>query len=355
MNNTDQLPLDDLGTHVIESGIRVVVVIACYRVKAHVLDVIERVPWWVSHVLVVDDACPEKTGAWVKAECRDPRVEVLMREVNGGVGAALCTGYARAVERNADVVVKVDGDGQMAPELLPMFVRPILLGRADYTKGNRFIDADAIAKMPRMRLLGNLVLSFMCKASSGYWHIFDPTNGFTAIDGRVLVRLPIRKLARRYFFESDMLFRLGCLRAVVEDVPMFAHYPHSESSLSIPRVIGPFAIGHLRNFLKRLIYNYYLRDFSPASLLLPIGLGLTAFGTVFGAFHWWQSIMTGITTPAGTVMLAALPLLVGIQFLLAFFSADVQVTPRIPLASQLSNRIKKAKDSSPDRLRASAH
>jgi dolichol-phosphate mannosyltransferase len=346
MNIFEPFPLEDLASQLLQQNRRVAVVIPCYRVKSHILGVLARVPLWVSHVLVVDDACPEGTGAWVRSNVQDPRVEVLTREENGGVGAAVCTGYERALELGAHIAVKVDGDGQMAPELLPHFIRPILLARADYTKGNRFVDTAAIAQMPRTRLIGNLVLSFMCKLSSGYWQVFDPTNGYTAIDTRVLARVPRHKLSPRYFFESDMLFRLGCLRAVVEDVPMFAHYPHAESSLSIPEVVGPFALGHLRNLAKRLVYNYYLRDFSLASLLLPTGLALGSFGIVFGGVHWWQSSAAGVATPAGTVMLAALPLLVGIQLLLAFFASDMQAAPRVPISGQIPLLNKSPSDTS---------
>jgi dolichol-phosphate mannosyltransferase len=310
----------------------IAVVIPSYKVKRHVLGVIERIPPIVSQVWVVDDACPEGSGDFVEANCTDPRVRVVRLAKNGGVGAAVMAGYRAAVSAGAGIIVKIDGDGQMPPARIPQFVTPIQQGLADYTKGNRFYDPESLAEMPRVRLFGNLVLSFLTKLSSGYWQVVDPTNGYTAIDARLVRRLPLDKIATRYFFESDLLFRLGTVRAVVLDVPMHAEYPHAESSLSIRRIVGPFLAGHLRNTLKRIVYMYYLRDFSLGSLLLPAGLGLTTFGIVFGGMKWAHLAAVGSVASAGTVMLAALPLILGIQMLLTFVQFDVQNTPRVPVA-----------------------
>ncbi len=313
----------------------VAVVIPCYKVRRHVLGVIAQIPDDVAQVWVVDDACPEHTGDHVEAECRDPRVRVVRLEKNGGVGAAVMAGYRAALAAGAAIMVKIDGDGQMPPARIPQFITPIQQGLADYTKGNRFFDPESLAEMPGMRLFGNLMLSFLTKVSSGYWHIVDPTNGYTAIDARLVARLRMDKIATRYFFESDLLFRLGTLRAVVLDVPMRAEYPHEESSLSIKRVIGPFLAGNVRNFLKRIVYMYYLRDFSLGSLLLPLGILLTAFGIGFGAVKWAHLMALGTVASAGTVMLAALPLILGIQMLLTFVQFDVQNVPRVPVGPLL--------------------
>jgi hypothetical protein len=185
--------------------------------------------------------------------------------------------------------------------------------------------------MPKARLVGNAVLSFMTKISSGYWDVFDPTNGYTAIHSDVLRRLPFDKISQRYFFETDMLFRLNTLRAVVVDVPMDARYEDEESSLKISGIIGEFFVKHLRNFCKRIFYNYYLRDMSLASIELPLGVMMFLFGCGFGMWHWLKSIQEGIMTSAGTVMLAALPILMGGQLILAFIGYDIASTPRRPL------------------------
>lgn len=318
-------------------ALKVAVVIPCYRVTRHILSVLGAIGPEVSSIYVVDDACPDASGDYVSEHCDDARVRVVRNAENKGVGGAVMEGYKVAIAEGADVLVKIDGDGQMNPALIPMFVQPIASGVADYTKGNRFFNLDNIDAMPRIRIFGNAVLSFMNKLSSGYWDIFDPTNGYTAIHARVAQCLPLDKISRRYFFESDMLFRLNLLRAVVVDVPMDACYGDEVSHLSNRRVVPEFLYKHLRNGIKRIFYNYYLRDLSLASIELPIGIALSLFGCCYGAYHWLQSLFYGEPASAGTVMLSALPLLVGIQFVLAFIGYDIASVPRRPLYLRLRN------------------
>jgi dolichol-phosphate mannosyltransferase len=306
----------------------VAVVIPAFRVSRQILGVIRRIGDQVHRVYVIDDACPEGSGDLVRSQCRDPRVTVLQHEVNGGVGAAVMTGYRAALEAGAEIIVKVDGDGQMDPALLDDFVAPIAAGQADYTKGNRFFNLEGLEQMPRTRLIGNAVLSFMNKVSSGYWDIFDPTNGYTAVHSDILRWLPLAKIDRGYLFETDMLFRLNVLRAVVWDVPMQARYGDEVSSMNISRTASKLFVRHIRNFAKRIFYNYYLRDVSIASIELPLGLLGVVTGTLLGSYHWIRSADLGVATTAGTVMLATLPLLAGLQLLLAFFHYDIAAVPR---------------------------
>ena len=221
-------------------------VIPCYRVKRHILGVLGAVPATVDRVYVVDDGCPDGSGDLVASQCGDSRVKVLRHATNQGVGAATLTGYRAALEDGATVIVRLDGDGQMDPALIPRLVRPIADGEADYAKGNRFFELEGLRAMPPLRLLGNSILSFASKLSSGYWNVFDPTNGFTAIHAAVLRQLPLDKLSPGWFFESDLLFRLGTIRAVVCDVPIPARYGDEESSLVVRRVVGEFAWKQLR-------------------------------------------------------------------------------------------------------------
>jgi glycosyltransferase involved in cell wall biosynthesis len=317
---------------------KVAVIIPCYRVKAHILDVIGRVGGEVSHIYVVDDACPEGSGAYVREHCTDARVKVLRNDENRGVGGAVMAGYAAALRDGADILVKVDGDGQMDPALIPRFVRPIAAGQADYSKGNRFYDLTRIREMPTIRLLGNAALSFIAKLSTGYWNLFDTTNGFTAIHAKVARRVAFDKVSPRYFFESDMLFRLNIIRAVVADIPMDAHYGDEQSNLKIRRVIGEFLVKHTRNFGKRVLYNYFLRDMTVASLELIVGAALLIFGLVFGGYHWVRALSSGLATPLGTIMLAALPTMLGLQMLLAFVGFDVANVPRRPIHPDLPDQ-----------------
>lgn len=306
----------------------VAVVIPSYRVTRHILDVLSGIGPEVARIYVVDDCCPDGSGALVRAQCSDPRVVVIEHAVNQGVGGAVMTGYAAAIAESMQVIVKIDGDGQMDSSLIQYFIAPLLSGEADYSKGNRFYDLERIGAMPPLRLFGNAVLSLMTKLSSGYWDLFDPTNGFTAIDVEAARRLPFDKISRRYFFETDMLFRLNTLNAVVVDVPMDASYGDEVSNLKISRIVTEFMVKHVRNFFKRLFYNYYLRNMSLASIELPLGVVLLVWGVVYGSWNWLSSARAGVGTPAGTVMLSALPILMGLQLILAFLAYDIAAVPK---------------------------
>jgi glycosyltransferase involved in cell wall biosynthesis len=316
----------------------VAVVIPSFRVTRHILGVLASIGPEVNRIYVIDDKCPDRSGELVRSHCTDPRVKVIEHTENQGVGGAVMTGYRAAIEEGMDVIVKVDGDGQMDPRLIPQFVAPILRGEADYAKGNRFFDLEQIGAMPPMRLFGNAVLSLMTKLSSGYWDLFDPTNGFTAIHADAARHLPFNKISHRYFFETDMLFRLNTLQAVVADVPMDASYGDEVSNLKISKVVTEFFAKHVRNFSKRIFYNYYLRNMSLASIELPLGLILLTLGAVYGAIHWIESARAGIETPAGTVMLAAMPILMGMQLILAFLAHDIASVPKRPLHKKTGPR-----------------
>jgi len=316
----------------------IAVVVPCYRARAQILGVLARIGPECGAIYVVDDACPEESGRRVREECRDPRVRVLAHPQNQGVGGATLTGYRAALEDGARVLVKLDADGQMDPALIPNLVGPILAGEADYAKGNRFFDLEGLRSMPAVRLLGNSALSFLSKVSTGYWDLFDPTNGLTALHAAVARRLPLDKLARRYFFESDLLFRLGTLRAVVVDVPMAASYGDERSQLRVTSALFEFAWKHLRNAAKRVFYGYFLRDFSFASLQLVIGTLFVLGGAWFGIDRWMAGSQSGVSSTSGTVMLAALPVLLGVQLLLGFLGYDMNNVPRQVIHRRLEPR-----------------
>ncbi|MBO4301145.1 MAG: glycosyltransferase family 2 protein, partial [Desulfovibrio sp.] len=280
----------------------------------------------------VDDCCPEGTGRLVEETVKDPRVRVLFNTRNLGVGGAVMQGYKAALEEKENsIIVKIDGDGQMEPALLPRFASPIQRGMADYTKGNRFYNLDQVFCMPKIRIFGNVILSFLSKFSTGYWQIFDFTNGYTAIAREVLCRLDLDKIDKRYFFESDMLFRLNIIRAVVADIPMSARYGDEKSNLSIAKCAGSFFFKHCANTVKRIFYNYFLRDLSLASLELLLGLFLSIWGCLFGGFTWVNALANNTSTPAGTAILAGTMIIVGLQLLLGFFAYDMANAPTRPL------------------------
>ncbi|MFM2409218.1 MAG: hypothetical protein RL481_46 [Pseudomonadota bacterium] len=314
---------------------KLAVVIPCYRVKAHIANVVARIGPEVAMIIAVDDKCPDGSGQFIEANIRDSRLQVIYNSENKGVGGAVLAGYRAAMEAGADVIVKVDGDGQMDPALIPEIARPVLMGRADYAKGNRFHSVWNVRQMPGIRLFGNAALSFLTKLSSGYWSLFDPTNGYTAIHAEALRQLEFANISERYFFESDMLINLGNIRAVVADVPMKAVYGDETSHLKIRDIIGQFLTRNVKELMKRILYTYYLRDFSLASAHLLFGTLLFGFGTLFGIWGWYESVSSGSTASTGTVMLAVLPVILGFQLLLSFFGFDMANEPKIPLQASM--------------------
>jgi len=319
--------------------LRVAVVLPCYKSRESVLDVIAGIGPEVARIIAVDDACPQKTGEFIQSNCSDERLLVLFHDRNAGVGGAVITGYEAALSDRCDIVVKVDSDGQMDPQLVPALIQPIRAGLADYVKGNRFFSPEDAKQMPFKRLIGNLGLSFLTKLSAGYWDIFDPTNGFTAIHRAALTSLPLGKISRRYFFETDMLFRLNIAGAVVTDMPMVARYAGEHSSLSPLKSLVEFSGRHLATFAKRVGYKYFLRDFSLGSINLLLAVPMLLFGVSYGVINWIDSLMSGVPATAGTVMVAALPSIFGVQLLLGFWAQDYNSVPRIPLQKLLPEEL----------------
>ena len=308
--------------------IKISVVIPCYKVRSNILDVINKIDKSVDTIYIVDDSCPQETGDFIQINCNDKRIKIIKHQINQGVGGSVIAGYKESVKDGMDIVVKIDGDGQMDPALINDFIQPIINGEADYTKGNRFYNLEEILTMPKKRIFGNAVLSFINKISSGYWNIFDPTNGYTAIHTNLIKMLPLNKISKRYFFESDMLFRLNTLKAVVVDIPMHSNYGDESSNLKVRNILFEFLWKHTKNVFKRIFYNYYLRDMSVASFELPIGVILFFFGLIYGLNKWLYYLHNNLAAPTGTVVLPALSILIGLQFILAFISYDFITVPK---------------------------
>ena len=311
-------------------------VIPCYRVERDIQSVLQAVPAYIKHIIVVDDASPDSTADLVTASAKeDDRILMIRHPSNQGVGGAMVTGYRRALEMGAQIVVKIDGDGQMDMDQLPKLVQPLVEGRADYTKGNRFRDFKSLQQMPFIRRVGNMGLAFLAKAATGYWHMFDPTNGFNAIRSEALAELPLDRVDRTYYFETSMLANLYLVGAVVKDVPMPARYQGEVSSLLIHRILFEFPSKLLATFLRRLVLRNFIYDFSMASIYLLAGLPLLIFGLLFGIYKWIQYASIGIPAPTGTVMLATLSVLLGIQLLLSAIEIDLRSVPTEPLSHSL--------------------
>jgi dolichol-phosphate mannosyltransferase len=312
---------------VLPTRVRIAVVIPCFKVTRHILSVVATVPLLVERIYVVDDGCPDQSGAYVEAHCTDARVWVLRNAVNLGVGGAVVTGYKAAIADGIDIAVKIDGDGQMDGSLIERFIEPIRSGRADYAKGTRFFSIGMASPMPGVRLIGNACLSFFSKLSSGYWSVMDPTNGYTAVHTKVLKLLPLDLIEKRYFFESDMLYHLGVIRAVVADVPIFAKYADETSHLRVGSVIRQFPFMHAKRFFRRFVYSYILRDFNLGSVTALLGGPMLLFGLSFASWIWLHGKQVGVASLPGTVSLASMAIVLGTQLLIASALYDVSNQP----------------------------
>ncbi len=324
MSRTDPLALTMRETA--SNATQVYCVVPAYRAAGTILGVVEQSLVHADVVVVVDDGCPERSGEIVRERYREnARVKVVRRERNGGVGAAMKSGLAYALERGADVVVKLDADGQMDPAFIPI-IRRVFLDQPSLVcvKGNRFFDSAVLRLMPKRRLFGNAVLSLLAKFASGYWNLIDPTNGYLAFNAPLLRMLPWQAFADSYFFEISVLCELGLKRLPILELEMPTIYNSAPSSLAIPRVIGEFPFRLMKLTIRRIVVQYFVLDVNLGTIYLVTGLLLLLFGGFFGAYEWVVSIVTRVPRATGTVMLAVLPFLMGFQLILNMLMYDVQ-------------------------------
>ncbi len=311
-------------------------IIPAFRVERDIEAVLHSIPSYIKHIIVVDDASPDSTADLVTAVAqKDKRIVLIRHAKNQGVGGAMVTGFQKALELGAQIAVKLDGDGQMSPEYIPSLLTPLIQGKADYAKGNRFRDFVSLRKMPFIRRIGNLGLSFLTKAATGYWNIFDPTNGFFAVRSEILAQLTFEQIDKRYFFETSMLANLYLLNAFVLDVPIPAQYGKETSNLSIRRTLFEFPVKLLGILLRRILLKYYIYDFSMISLYIITGIPLLLFGFTFGSIKWFEYASRNIPAPTGTVMLPTLSVILGIQIILSAIEIDMNSNPRQPLSNPL--------------------
>ncbi len=307
-------------------GMTVAVVVPAHNEETLVGRVVETMPELVDHVIVIDDASTDATGEAAKA-VGDARTEVITLLENQGVGGAILAGHERALALGCDVSVVMAGDAQMNPDHLPALLDPIASGDAQFTKANRFHGPGSFDGMPRARVVGNIVFSFLTKAASGYWNLFDPQNGYTAISAKALERLPLRRIAHRYEFENDLLINLNILRVPARDVPVPALYGEEVSGIrmgtAVPRILRQL----YRGFWQRIWWKYVLQSFSAVALMLFAGLALVAFGSAVAVFVAFNTIGPA-TASAGTVVLSVAPLMSGLHMLLFAMMLDIQESNR---------------------------
>lgn len=305
----------------------VAVIIPAYKTEKLVCSVVEGIPSWVDNIIVVDDCSPDNLSERILRLDREGLI-LLRHEKNQGVGGAMKTGFKQALELGVDLVVKMDSDAQMDPYYLPALLFPLTQGECDFTKGNRFHDMEALSSMPRIRKLGNIGLTFLNKLASGYWHIFDPQNGYIALKTQYLRLINVDDLSNDYSFENSLLCLLNSVEAKVADVFIPAIYDGEPSSLRIGRILSTFPLRLFRFFMKRSFLRYIYNDVSPVSIMGILGTVLLMFGGIFGARLWVRTLITGIATPLGTIMIALVPILIGFNLLLNAFNLDIVNSPK---------------------------
>ena len=230
--------------------LRVSVVIPAFNEAAKIAATVESVPDLADHIIVVDDASTDATSACTP---QSERIELVRHDDNRGVGAAIATGYRRALLAGCDVAVVMAGDGQMDPEDLPALLAPIATGAADYVKGNRFKHPDVWSTMPTSRIVGNLLLSAATRVTSGYSHVFDSQCGYTAIHRRALMAIDLDVLWTRYGYPNDLLSRLYVAGVRVVDVPVRPIYgEHWKSGINLGMAVHPLPWVLLRSWGNRL-------------------------------------------------------------------------------------------------------
>lgn len=307
------------------NALSIAVGIPCYKVEQHIEKVVASLPEWVDNVLLVDDASPDSTGAIIdRLADGSSRITAIHHKDNRGVGGAMKSAFKVAIEKGMDVVVKLDGDGQMDAA----YIAPLLevLVDADFSKGNRLFERTQLHTMPAVRRMGNMGIGFMVKAASGYWNVSDPVNGFFAIRTATLLKMDMQRIADRFFFESSLLIELYYTGARIREVSMPAIYGNEQSNLSISRTLFGFPPRLIKAYLRRLRLSYFVYDFNICSLYLLAGLPMFLFGLIFGLCQWIHYASIGGPSPTGTIMVAVLTFILGFQLLLAAAQYDISAT-----------------------------
>ena len=311
-----------------------VVVIPAYKVEKLIAKTLDRVPDYIRHIVVVNDASPDNTAQIISTlQQKDSRIILISHQLNQGVGGAMISGFQKALELNAQIVIKIDGDGQMSDyDLIPLLT-PLINGEADFAKGNRFRNFQSLRAMPLVRQIGNMGLSFLVKAATGYWNIFDPTNGFIAIRHETLRSLPFKRLHKRYFFETSLLGELYLVNAVIKDLPYPAVYGDEVSNLSVTKTLFEFPPKLWMLLMRRILLKKFLYNFGIDSLYLISGVPMLLLGLVFGIVKWIKYARLGIPAPTGTVMIPVILVILGFQLLLSVINIDLQSSPSEPICA----------------------
>ena len=313
-----------------------IAVMPCYKTKEKAAEVALKTLNFVDKVICVDDNCPYQTSILIKKLIKNKNLIVIKNKKNLGVGGAFKVGLEVAIDLGADYIVKIDSDGQMNPELIPLFIEPLKEKKALFVKGNRFRNPQVIKNMPKVRLYGNIFLSFLTKISTGYWELFDPTNGFVAFKKELIRQIPLHKLDNRFFFETDLLFRVGLTETYIVEIPIEAVYEDEKSNLNSFGEIPNFSLKHINLIFKRILYSYFLYDFNPGSFFLLISL-ISGFSSIsIASYYFIYSSINKITTPMGIQTLFLAIFLISLQFFINFIHYDISQKPLIRMIKNIN-------------------
>lgn len=304
---------------------KIAVVIPYFNASKHIERVVKKLPAIIDVIYIVDDCGTEPVPNNL---ANNTKVVMLKNETNLGVGGATKAGFNKAIIDNIDIVVKLDADDQMDANYIAHLVAPLVNETSEYAKGNRFRDFKALHKMPFFRKAGNLLLSFLVKAATGYWNNFDPTNGFFAIKVNTLKQLDFSNISNRYYFETSLIAELYFQEARIYDVAMPAIYGDEKSSMSVWKMPFVFIPRLLKTFVKRILKSYFLYDFNMSSIYILLGIPLFLFGVIYGCYTWWYYTSQNIFAPTGTIMLVTLTIILGFQLLLQAIHYDITKAPK---------------------------
>jgi dolichol-phosphate mannosyltransferase len=309
---------------------RIVVVIPYYNAAKFIKEVINGLPYFIDAIVIVNDKSQELLPyEEIKKECKNKaNLIFLENEINLGVGGATKKGFQYAIDHGFDIVVKVDADNQMDTSYLKKMITPIVKDNVKMTKGNRFRDTKSIKNMPIVRRIGNLILSFLTKAATGYWNNFDPTNGFIAVKVSVLKKIDFSNLSSRYFFETSLIAELYFIEAQIKDIAMPPIYGHEKSNMQVWKMPVIFFKNLVKIFFKRIVKKYFLFDFNIGSLYILVGIPLLLFGVLFGLYEWWFYTSRNIYAPTGTIMIVSLSIIIGFQLVLQAIQYDIFHAPK---------------------------
>jgi glycosyltransferase involved in cell wall biosynthesis len=316
----------------VQGGCSVGVVVPAYNEERQIGKVLETMPDYVDQIVVVDDGSTDAT----LERCREwqgrmgRRLAVIEQPKNKGVGAAVTAGYRRSLELGIDVIALMAGDGQTDPDDLALIIDPVISGKADYSKGNRLFTGEAWRRTPHVRYLGNAFLSMLTKIASGYWHVADSQSGFTAISRPALMSLDLDRLYHSYGYPNDLLIQLNIRNLRVADVPTHPRYGVGErSSMNVFLVIPTVSYLLLRGFLNRLFVKYVVKDFHPLVFFYFFAIVFLIVGTLIGLLYSTLRLFAGVGIPTATIVLVAMLIIGGLQFLLFAMWFDMEYSKNL--------------------------